>query len=73
MHNMQQDVQKNPVDTTHYAKGVARSILLSNMWVYFRSNDYEGISNGYKAVSKSIATPRVADASFKITTNNSAF
>ena len=73
MHNMQQDVQKNPVDTTYHAKGVARSILLSNMWVYFRSNDYEGISNGYKAVSTSIATPRVADAIFKIATNNSTF
>ena len=73
MHNMQQDVQKNPVDTSRHAQGVARSILLSNMWVYFRSNDYEGISNGYKAVSTSIATPRVADAIFKIATNNSTF
>ena len=44
-------------DKTYHAKGVARSILLSNMWVYFRSNDYEGISNGYKVVSTIYSNP----------------
>lgn len=60
MRNMQHGVHKDPPDTTVNAKGVARSVLLSNMWVYFRSRDYEGISSGYKAVSASIVAPRIA-------------
>ena len=43
------------LDPKRNVKAVARSLLLSNMWVYFRDQDYQGIAQGYIAVSKNIA------------------
>lgn len=48
----QQQQQQQQLHSRCNVKAVARSLLLSNMWVYFRDQDYQGIAQGYIAAQQ---------------------